>query len=116
MELQLTNQTDFQPQTLPAGLADVALIDATKCAAVGDMSVAWWHEEVRAGRAPQPVIRGHRCTRWKLAHVLEFWRRRGEEGHDAEAAAQLTARAKKASTAAQAKRKASPVQLVPASA
>jgi hypothetical protein len=88
-----------------ASLAEVALIDATACAAVGSMSVSWWHEEVRTGRAPAPVIRQTRCTRWKLADVRDFWVARVEAAaSDAGAADLLTARAKKASAAASAKR------------
>jgi predicted DNA-binding transcriptional regulator AlpA len=60
-------------RALPHNLADVALIDAPTCAAAGDMSLSWWHEEVRAGRAPAPVIRKPRCTRWRLSDVRAFW-------------------------------------------
>lgn len=97
----MTVKTDFSP--VPAALADVALIDATTCAAAGDMSVSWWHEEVRAGRAPQPVIREPRCTRWRLADVRRFWIERAERP-DPRAAAQVMATATKASAAAKAKR------------
>jgi hypothetical protein len=47
----MTAKTDPKPITrpLPANLADVALIDAPTCAAVGGLSVSWWHEEVRIG-------------------------------------------------------------------
>jgi len=89
--------------TQTAVLADVALIDAMRCAAVGDMSVSWWHEEVRAGRAPQPAIRQPRCTRWRLAEVREFWRKFAEQG-SAETAAAVTEQARKASRAAKAAR------------
>lgn len=65
-------------QPLPTGLADVALIDAATAAQVGGMSPSWWAEEVRSGRAPQPVIRGHRCTRWRLADVRGFWETRAK--------------------------------------
>ena len=40
---------------LPADVADVALIAADTCAAIGDVSVSWWHEEVRTDRAPKPA-------------------------------------------------------------
>jgi len=93
------------PQPLPADLAAVALIDAPTCAAAGAMSVSWWHEEVRAGRAPAPVIRKPRCTRWRLADVRAFWTRSAEQAAaDSEAAASVKARATKASAAARAKR------------
>lgn len=54
-------------------LTDVALIDAAACAATGSMSLSWWHAEVAAGRAPQPVIRLPRCTRWRLTDIRAFW-------------------------------------------
>ncbi len=38
---------------LPADVADVALIAADTCAAIGDVSVSWWHEEVRAATVPR---------------------------------------------------------------
>jgi predicted DNA-binding transcriptional regulator AlpA len=90
---------------LHADLADVALIDAATCAAAGSMSVSWWLEEVRAGRAPQPVIREVRCTRWRLADVRDFWRKRAETAREGAGAA-LIAKAKHASDAAKAKRQA----------
>jgi len=86
-------------------LEDVALIDAATCAAVGGMSVSWWHAEVAAGRAPQPAIRRPRCTRWRRAAVRAFWIAFAEQGSADEQAAQaVTAQAKKASLAAQVKR------------
>ena len=92
--------------TIPAALADLALIDAPACAAVGGMSVSWWHDEVRGGRAPKPVIRQPRCTRWRLADVRAYWVQRVEQAAtDVQAAADVTARATKASAAAQAKRR-----------
>ena len=90
---------------LPANLADVALIDAPTCAAAGDMSLSWWHEEVRAGRAPAPVFRKPRCTRWRLADVRAFWIDSATKAAaDTQAAAQVTAQATKASAKAKATR------------
>jgi predicted DNA-binding transcriptional regulator AlpA len=101
----VTAKTDPKPQSLPADLAAVALIDAPTCAAAGAMSVSWWHEEVRAGRAPAPVIRKPRCTRWRLTDVRAYWSRSAEQAaSDARSAADVKARATKASAAAQAKR------------
>jgi predicted DNA-binding transcriptional regulator AlpA len=92
-------------QPLPADLASVALIDAPTCAAAGAMSVSWWHAEVQAGRAPAPVIRKPRCTRWRLADVRAFWAKSAEQAAaDTKAAAGVKARATKASAAAKAKR------------
>jgi predicted DNA-binding transcriptional regulator AlpA len=87
---------------LPAALADVALIPAKQCAEVGAMSLSWWHAEVAAGRAPRPVIQGQRCTRWAVADVRAFWQARAAA--PACAGAAVTERAKRASSAAQAKR------------
>jgi len=86
---------------LPADLASVALIDAPTCAAAGDMSISWWHEEVRAGRAPAPAIRKPRCTRWRLADVSAFWGAFAADAvADTEVGDRMTARAKKASSKA----------------
>ena len=103
----MTAKTDpkANPRTLPADLADVALIDAPTCAAAGAMSVSWWHDEVRAGRAPAPVIRKPRCTRWRMADVRAVWTKSAEQtAADTKAAAGVKARATKASAAARAKR------------
>lgn len=98
-----SNQT--AARALPSNLADVALIDAPTCAAAGAMSVSWWHDEVREGRAPQPVIRKPRCTRWRLADVRAFWIKCAEQAAtDTTAAKQVKAQAAKASASAKAKR------------
>ena len=83
---------------LPADLTGVALIAADTCAATGEMSVSWWHEEVRTGRAPKPVIQQPRLTRWRLTDVRSFWQARAERGAaDTQARERMTAKAKKAS-------------------
>lgn len=90
---------------LPVELVAVALIDAPTCAAVGDMSVSWWYEEVRAGRAPAPAIRKPRCSRWRVADVHAYWKEVAEKASaNAQASAIVIAQAKKASSAAQARR------------
>lgn len=98
----------FRPKVrlpTPEALADVALIDATTCAATGSMGKSWWHDEVKAGRAPQPVIREPRCTRWKLCEVRQFWQDRAERGAaNTQSAELLKARATKASHEARAMR------------
>lgn len=91
-------------EPLSADLAAVSLIDAKTCAAAGAMSVSWWHAEVAAGRAPAPVIRRPRCTRWRAAEVAAFWRAFASAAEVGTAAA-LKARATKASAAAKAKRR-----------
>ena len=96
-------KTDLPP-ILPA-LAAVALIDAPTCAAAGGMSVSWWHEEVRLGRAPAPAVRQPRCTRWRLVDVSSFWQTfAANSASDTRAAMLMTANAKKASAAARKKR------------
>jgi hypothetical protein len=92
---------------LPADLADVALIAADTCAAAGEVSVSWWHEEVRTDRAPKPVIQQPRFTRWRLVDVRRFWVERAAQlAANTEAGARMAAQAKAASVKAQATRKA----------
>lgn len=115
----MTAKTDHQPSAhaLPADLASVALIDAPKCAAAGDMSVSWWHAEVAAGRAPQPVIRRPRCTRWRAADVAAYWRAFAAGAQaDTSAADAVKVRATKASAAARAKRRTVPAAATQAGA
>lgn len=92
-------------KSLPPALSSVALIDAPTCAAVGGMSVSWWHDEVREGRAPAPAVRQPRCTRWRMSDVVAFWQAFATNGAaDTRAAELVTAKAKKASAAARVKR------------
>lgn len=100
-----TNHPPFVPPLVPAALADVALIDARTAAAAGSMSVSWWHEAVAAGRAPAPVIRAPRCTRWRAVEVIGFWRDFGSQPDGDGAAAAVKALATKASAAARSKRR-----------
>jgi predicted DNA-binding transcriptional regulator AlpA len=102
----MTDKTaKFRLHEVPATLAAVALIDATTCAAAGAMSVSWWHEQVRVGRAPAPVVRSPRCTRWTLSQVRAFWEAFAQQAQvDPKAGLAVTAQAKKASRAAHAKR------------
>lgn len=107
MHTQQTGQgnRDKQPPqaSLPAALAEVALIDAKTCAATGGMSVSQWHNLVREGSAPKPLIRNPRYTRWGLADVRQYFLNLTTQGTiDGENA--VIARAKKASNAAKAKR------------
>ena len=91
---------------LPSANADVALTDINDVCALVRMSPSWWHDEVKAGRAPQPLRFGPRCTRWKLADVRAWLIERAAQPQ-AEAAELVKARATKASAAARAKRAAS---------
>lgn len=98
-----TTQAVARYLPVPSVLVDVALIDASAAAAAGSMSVSWWHAEVAARRAPQPVIRRPRCTRWRAAEVAAFWRDFGSQD-DATTADKVKASATKASAAARVKR------------
>lgn len=88
----------------PPELADVALIDAPRIAAAACMSLSSWHELMRTGQAPQPVMRAPRCTRWRLTDVRAWLAARAERGSDPRAARLLVTNARRASKAAQAKR------------
>jgi predicted DNA-binding transcriptional regulator AlpA len=99
----MTTKTDRSTavRPLPADTADVALIAADTCAAIGDVSVSWWHEEVRADRAPKPVIQQPRFTRWRLTDVRRFWAERAaQSATDTGAGERMAARAKSASAKA----------------
>lgn len=105
---RLKNPSTRAPEalSLPQPLQDVALINAKVAAAAGGMSVSWWNAEVAAGRAPQPVVRQTRCTRWSMASVQQFWQLFAERGASPEASALTLERAKHASQQASAKRRA----------
>lgn len=93
----MTAKTDL-PE-VPAALADVALIDGPSCAASASMSLSAWLDAVREGRAPQPVIRRQRFTRWRAADV------RGWLAGLANDSTATIQHGKRASLAAQAKRR-----------
>ena len=96
-----TKQLVRSTQSVHTDLVEVALIDARASVAPGGMSLSWWHAEVAAGRAPQPVVRMSRCTRWRLSDVREFWLAFAERGlADKESAQRNVARAKFASAKA----------------
>lgn len=86
-------------------LADVAFLDINDVCALARMSASWVHDEVRAGRFPQPMRFGPRCSRWRSAEVRAWLIARAESAPaDSDAAVRVTAQAKKASEAARAKR------------
>ena len=58
-----------QAAAIPAALQDVALVDASACAAAAGCGLTRWHDLVRSGAAPAPAIRRPRFTRWRLAEV-----------------------------------------------
>ena len=94
------NAIQHNPASSPI---EIFLIDAAACAASGSMSCSWWYEQVRAGRAPQPVVRKARCTRWRADQVRQFWVDFTTPDFD-EAGTQVIAKAQRASDAAKAKR------------
>jgi len=90
----------------PTNLADVAFLDIADVCALARMSASWVHEEVRTGRFPVPMRFGPRCSRWRSADVRAWLIARADAAQaDTETTARLTARAKKASDAAQLKRR-----------
>ena len=83
-----------RPQ-LPDRLAAVALIDGRTAAATGAQSLSQWLQDVADGKAPQPVIRANRFTRWRLADVEAYWAARAAVGSPPEAVSALINRARK---------------------
>jgi predicted DNA-binding transcriptional regulator AlpA len=84
---------------IPAALADVAMIDGPTCAVSAGISLSSWHELVRKGEAPQPVLQGARCTRWQQGQIRQWLIERASK-FDVEAANRLRAHATKASALA----------------
>ena len=89
---------------IPPELADVALIDGPSIAAAGCMALSVFHDLVRTGDAPQPVLRGPRCTRWRLADAREWLKQRAERGSDPAAGTKVMKAARDASDKAREKR------------
>jgi predicted DNA-binding transcriptional regulator AlpA len=87
----------------PVSLQDVALIDARGSADAGCISVSQWYSLVAEGKAPAPVIRAPRCTRWRLADVRQ-WLIDSARGVATDTA--TVTRAKRASSQASIKRRA----------
>lgn len=56
-------------QLVPDALVEVSLVDAKQITAAACMSLTNWYELVQTGKAPQPAIRTHRHTRWRLTDV-----------------------------------------------
>ena len=91
----------------PASLVndELALVDIRFVRVItGDTSASWVHDGVRSGRFPPPAIREVRFTRWLLADVHAWIRRRVEEASSSDSAQRLVAKAKRASNVAKAKR------------
>jgi hypothetical protein len=89
-----SNKSQLPP--VPPALADVALVDGPTAAAAGAMSISTWHELVRLKEAPQPVIRAHRCTRWRLTDVRTFLIERAAGTRVDEKSQDIVERARKA--------------------
>lgn len=81
---------------LPADLADLSFLDINDVCAAVRMSQSWWYDEVRAGRAPQPLRLGLRCSRWSVAAIRQYLIERAAQPQEA-VAAQVVARATRAS-------------------
>lgn len=79
------NKSQSKTTMSPVGLADMTLINAPQCAAIGNMGPIWWRRKVAEGRAPRPAVRRPRCTRWRTTEVLSFWERFAESGGSTEA-------------------------------
>ena len=54
---------------VPQALADVSLVTGPECAAAAGCGLSLWHDLVRTGRAPQPVIQQPRYTRWLISSI-----------------------------------------------
>ena len=66
---------------VPDALADLALIDGPSIAAAACISYSQFLELVRCKLAPQPAVRGPRCTRWRVS-AARRWLVEFAEGGD----------------------------------
>lgn len=83
---------------VPQGLEDVALIDGPTCAAAAGCGLTRWHDLVRRGEAPQPAIRRHRFTRWRMVDLRSWLQTVNDDDQS------VVAKARHASRAAQTRR------------
>ena len=92
-----------KPAASPAHeLADLALLPLREVLKLTGRSASGIHELVRAGRFPQPLRDGTRCTRWQAGKVRTWLIEQAQTSElSAKAGAQVKARAAKASAAAQ---------------
>jgi hypothetical protein len=98
-----TTKTPAAVGGIPASLTSFALVSGQTAAAVGERSLSWWKGEVRAGRAPAPIVRRKRFTRWRLVDVQDFWSNFVAHA-DPSDAADVALQAARASARAKAKR------------
>lgn len=94
---------DYRRGALVAAHHDVALASIKDVCALVRMSPSWVHDEIRAGRFPQPLRFGPRCSRWTVASIRTWLAERTASPPEG-VAAMTSARAKKASDAARRKR------------
>lgn len=101
-----TNFYEAPPsRQLPAEVAEVSLLTIRDVCLAVRMSKAWVHAEVRAGRFPQPLRFGQRCTRWNSSVVRAWLIDRAAQGvAGANSSEPLMAKVAKAAAAAKAKR------------
>lgn len=88
---------------VPPGLVDVAYIDGAACAAAGAMSISQWLALVKDEKAPKPVIRKPRFTRWLMSDVRAFLIQWSSQSNFEISSAVVLGKAAKASNAAKAK-------------
>ena len=100
---------------LPAKLEDAALCTAEQAAASLSVSMSTWHELVRTGEAPQPVVRRHRYTRWRVQDVCDYIEKVAARGTATEESAAVVERMQRVTAAAMVKRQRSAAVMAPAS-
>lgn len=89
---------------------DVALADINDVKALTRMGRSWIHDAVRKGEFPAPVIREPRFTRWRLADVRAWLADRiALAANDVQSGEATRHLAKRASDAANSKRRATVV-------
>lgn len=88
---------------IPSDLADLALLDIKVVCELTGMKSTSIYSWVAAGKFPEPIRLGPRCTRWRAGDV-RAWLMSIHEAQAEDLKQRLQQRAKKASAAAQAKR------------
>lgn len=98
-----TVATILKAPELPADLAELQLLDIKAVSALVGLKSTAIQDRVRAGAFPEPVRMGVRCTRWTACAVRQ-WLQAQIDTQQEDVKQRQQARAKKASSAAQAKR------------
>jgi predicted DNA-binding transcriptional regulator AlpA len=91
------------PVAVPADLAELQLLDIKAVGALVGLKSSAIQDRVRRGEFPEPVRMGARCTRWPVGAVRQ-WLQAQIDMQQEDVKQRQQARAKKASSAAQAKR------------